>query len=62
MATATSQQIEARVVEALVSFGPDESQINRDATFEELTSTRSTWSSSLRSSRTNTAWSSRART
>ena len=36
MATATSQQIEARVIEALASFGPDESQINRNATFEEL--------------------------
>jgi acyl carrier protein len=36
MATATSQQIEARVVAALASFGPDESQINRAATFEEL--------------------------
>ena len=36
MATATTQQIESRVFEALTSFGPDESQINRDATFEEL--------------------------
>ena len=36
MATATNQQIEARVFEALASFGPDESQINREATFEEL--------------------------
>ena len=36
MATATTQQIESRVFEALASFGPDESQINRDATFEEL--------------------------
>ena len=36
MATATSQQIESRVFEALASFGPDESQINRGATFEEL--------------------------
>ena len=36
MATATTQQIEARVIEALASFGPDESQITRDATFESL--------------------------
>ena len=36
MATATSQQIEARVIEALASFGPDESLITRDATFEAL--------------------------
>ena len=36
MATATTQQIEARVFEALASFGPDASQINREATFEEL--------------------------
>ena len=36
MATATNQQIEARVFEALASFGPDASQINREATFEEL--------------------------
>ena len=36
MATATSQQIEARVIEALASFGPDESLITRGATFEEL--------------------------
>jgi len=36
MATATSQQIETRVFEALASFGPDESQIKREATFEEL--------------------------
>ena len=36
MSTATNQQIEARVFEALASFGPDDSQINREATFEEL--------------------------
>jgi len=36
MATATTEQIEARVIEALASFGPDESQITRDATFESL--------------------------
>jgi len=34
--TATREQIEARVVEALASFGPDASQITRDATFEAL--------------------------
>ena len=32
----TSEQVESRVVETLASFGPDESQITRDATFEEL--------------------------
>ncbi len=36
MSAVTNQQVEARVVEALASFGPDASQINRDATFEEL--------------------------
>jgi acyl carrier protein len=32
----TTQQVETRVIEALASFGPDESQITREATFEEL--------------------------
>jgi acyl carrier protein len=36
MSTVTSQQVETRVVETLASFGPDISQITRDATFEEL--------------------------
>jgi acyl carrier protein len=36
MATVTSEQVQARVVEALASFGPDESQITREATFEAL--------------------------
>jgi acyl carrier protein len=36
MSTVTSEQVETRVVEALASFGPDPSQITRDATFEEL--------------------------
>jgi acyl carrier protein len=36
MSTITTPQVEARVVEALASFGPDPSQITRDATFEEL--------------------------
>src|SRR5690348_4356165 len=36
MSAITNQQVEARVVEALASFGPDASQITRDATFEEL--------------------------
>jgi acyl carrier protein len=35
-ATATTQQIEDRVVEALIDFGADETQINREATFEAL--------------------------
>ena len=36
MSTVTNQQVEARVIEALASFGPDVSQITREATFEEL--------------------------
>jgi acyl carrier protein len=32
----TTEQVESRVVETLASFGPDTSQITRDATFEEL--------------------------
>jgi acyl carrier protein len=36
MSTVTNQQVEARVIEALASFGPDISQITREATFEEL--------------------------
>jgi acyl carrier protein len=36
MPTVTNQQVEARVIEVLASFGPDESQITRGATFEEL--------------------------
>jgi acyl carrier protein len=36
MATVTTEQVEARVVDALASFGPDKSQIIRTSTFEEL--------------------------
>ncbi len=36
MSTVTREQVEARVVETLASFGPDPSQITREATFEEL--------------------------
>ncbi len=36
MSTVTNQQVETRVIEALASFGPDVSQITRQATFEEL--------------------------
>jgi acyl carrier protein len=36
MAAVTTEQVETRVVEALASFGPDPSQITREATFEEL--------------------------
>jgi acyl carrier protein len=36
MSTVTNQQVETRVTEALASFGPDISQITREATFEEL--------------------------
>jgi acyl carrier protein len=32
----TTEQVENRVIETLASFGPDVSQITRDATFEEL--------------------------
>ena len=34
--TATPEAVEARIVEALASFGPDIEQVTRDATFEEL--------------------------
>jgi acyl carrier protein len=36
MSTSTNEQVQARVIEALASFGPDASQITRDSTFEEL--------------------------
>jgi acyl carrier protein len=36
MSVATTEQVEARVVETLASFGPEPSQITRDATFEQL--------------------------
>jgi acyl carrier protein len=36
MATVTAEQVEGRVVETLASFGPDQSLITREATFEEL--------------------------
>jgi acyl carrier protein len=36
MATVTTQQVEARVVETLATFGPEADQISRDSTFEEL--------------------------
>ena len=36
MATVTTQQVEARVVETLATFGPDADQISRNSTFEEL--------------------------
>ncbi len=36
MATVTTEQVEARVIDALASFGPDKSQISRTSTFEEL--------------------------
>ena len=36
MPAVTNQQVEARVIEALASFGPDADQITRDSTFEEL--------------------------
>jgi acyl carrier protein len=36
MPTATPEQVQARVVEAIASFGPDPEQITREATFEEL--------------------------
>ena len=36
MPAVTSEQVESRVIESLASFGPDASQITRDAPFEEL--------------------------
>ena len=36
MSTVTTEQVEARVIDALASFGPDKSQITRSSTFEEL--------------------------
>ena len=36
MSTVTTEQVQSRVVETLASFGPDQSQITREATFEEL--------------------------
>jgi acyl carrier protein len=36
MATVTPEQVQARVTEALASFGPDANQITREATFEQL--------------------------
>jgi acyl carrier protein len=36
MATVTTEQVEARVVETLATFGPEADQISRGSTFEEL--------------------------
>jgi acyl carrier protein len=36
VAAVTADQVEARVVETLASFGPDADQISRQSTFEEL--------------------------
>jgi acyl carrier protein len=36
MPAVTTEQVEARVIEALASFGPDADQISRESTFEEL--------------------------
>lgn len=36
MTTVTPEQVHARVVEAITSFGPDPDAITRDATFEDL--------------------------
>ena len=36
MSAPSTEQVEARVIEALASFGPDADQIRRDSTFEEL--------------------------
>ena len=36
MSAVTTEQVEARVVETLASFGPDPDQITRTSTFEEL--------------------------
>jgi len=34
--TATQENVEATVVESVASFGPDKSDVTRDATFESL--------------------------
>ena len=62
MATATPEAVEARVVEALASFGPDAEQVTRDATFEALDIDSLDLVELARSSRTSTASSSRATT
>ena len=54
--TVTKEQIEERVKQALEEFGAEPSEINRDAEFEQLDV------DSPRSSRTSTAFSSRAKT
>ena len=36
MPAVTTDQVEARVVEALASFGPEADRITRESTFEEL--------------------------
>ena len=36
MSALSTEQVEARVIEALASFGPDPEQISRDSTLEEL--------------------------
>jgi acyl carrier protein len=36
MPAVTTEQVEARVIETLASFGPDADQITRNSTFEEL--------------------------
>ena len=36
MAAVTADQVQARVVETLASFGPDADQITRESTLEEL--------------------------
>ncbi|MBV9004312.1 MAG: acyl carrier protein [Solirubrobacterales bacterium] len=36
MPAVTTEQVEARVVETLASFGPDADEITRESTFEEL--------------------------
>ena len=36
MSAVTKEQVQERVTEALASFGPDASEITREATFEDL--------------------------
>jgi acyl carrier protein len=36
MPAVTTEQVEARVIETLASFGPDAEKITRESTFEEL--------------------------
>jgi acyl carrier protein len=36
MSTTTTQQVEERIVDAIATFGPEKSEVTREATFESL--------------------------